>query len=89
MSDFALTEDQYNEVLHLSKACHREVNRYRDSKAYLAGCVMVGAALEDTLLVFANCYPDEATRSTHAPAKKGTIKSLAQWPLAEILAVVN
>jgi len=44
---------------------------------------MVGAALEDTLLVFANCYPAEATRSTHAPAKKGTIKSQAQWPLAD------
>jgi len=89
MSDFALTEEQYNEVVRLSRAYHREAYRCKNGKAYLAGCVMMGAALEASLLVFANCYPDEALRSTCAPTRRGIIKPLAQWSLAELLAVAK
>ncbi len=62
MSDFALTEEQYNEVFRLSRAYYREAHRCRDGKAYLAGCVMMGAALEASLLAFVDCYIDEALR---------------------------
>lgn len=60
-----------------------------NGKAYLAGCLMIGAALEASLLAFANCYPDEALSSTVAPNKGGTIKPLAEWSLAELLAVAK
>jgi hypothetical protein len=89
MSDFALTEDQYNEVFRLLRVYHREAHRCRDSRAYLAGCIMMGAALEASLLAFAGCYPDEALRSTRAPAKAGVIKPLTQWSLADLLAVAK
>lgn len=89
MSDFDLTEEQYNEVVRLSRAYHREAHRCRDSKAYLAGCVMMGAALEASLLAFVSCYPDEVLRSTRAPAKRGAIKPLSQWSLAELLEVAK
>jgi len=89
MSDFALTEEQYDEVLRLARAYHREAHRCRDSKAYLAGSIMMGAALEASLLAFVNCYPDEALCSTSAPTKKGTIKPLADWSLADLLSVVK
>ena len=89
MSDLALTEEQYNEVVRLSRAYHREAHRCRDAKAYLAGCVMMGAALEASLLAFVSCYPDEALRSTRAPTKRGAIKPLAQWSLADLLAVAK
>jgi hypothetical protein len=89
MSKFELTEEQYNEVIRLSGVYYREAKRCMGSKAYLAGCIMMGAALEATLLAFANCYSDEALRSTIAPTKRGKIKPLADWRLQELLAVAK
>jgi len=89
MADFALTEEQYNEVVRLSRAYHREAHRCRDAKAHLAGCVMMGAAFEATLLAFVNCYPEEALCSTRVPTRRGSIKPLEQWSLAELLAVAK
>jgi hypothetical protein len=60
-----------------------------DSKAYLAGCSMMGAALEASLLAFANCYQREALNSPAAPTKRGKVKPLAKWSLAELLAVAK
>lgn len=89
MSDFELTEEQYNEVIRLSGAYYREALRCRDGKAYLAGCVMMGAALEASLLIFANCYPEEALHSPVAPVEAGNTKPLAKWSFAELLAVAK
>jgi 7,8-dihydro-6-hydroxymethylpterin-pyrophosphokinase len=89
MPDFTLAEEQHNEVIRLSRYYHREAHKCRDSKAYLAGCVMMGAALEASLLAFLNCYPDEVLHSTHAPTRQGATKPLAQWALADLLAVAK
>jgi hypothetical protein len=89
MSKFELTEEQYDEVLRLSRAYYREARKCMDSKAYLAGCIMMGAALEASLLAFANCYSSEALRSSNAPTKRGNIKPLAEWRLQELLAVAK
>lgn len=89
MSNFELTEEQYKEVVRLSRIYYREAHKCKDGKAYLAGCIMIGAALEASLLAFANCYPDEALHSTVAPTKRGSIKPLAEWSLAELLAVAK
>jgi hypothetical protein len=79
----------YNEVLRLARLYQREAERCQESKAYLAGCVMIGAAFEASLLVFANCYPEEALGSTAAPRRKRNIKPLIDWSLAELLAVAK
>jgi hypothetical protein len=89
MSDFALTEEQYNEVIRLSRAYYREAHRCRDGKAYLAGCVMMGAALEASLLAFVDCYIDEALCSPIVPTKKGKTKPLVEWSLLQLLAVAK
>jgi hypothetical protein len=89
MSDFELDEEQHNEVVRLSRVYYREAQKCKNSKAYLAGCVMMGAALEASLLAFVNCYTDEALRSPVAPTKKGKTKPLVKWSLAELLAVVK
>lgn len=89
MSKFELTEEQYNEVLRLSRVYYREAQKCMDSKAYLAGCVMMGAALEASLLAFANCYSNEALRSSSAPTKRGNIKPLVDWRFQELLAVAK
>lgn len=89
MSKFELTEEQYNEVLRLSRAYYREACKCMDNKAYLAGCIMMGAALEASLLAFANCYSDEAICSKSARTKKGSIKPLVDWSLGRLLAVAK
>jgi hypothetical protein len=45
-----LTDDQEKELYRLQRLYWREALRCEDSKAYLAGCVVVGSALE-TLLI--------------------------------------
>lgn len=89
MSDFALTEKQYTEVLRLVRVYHREAHRCKDGKAYLAGCILMGAALEASLLAFVDCYLDEALCSPIVPTERGITKPLARWSLAELLAVVK
>jgi hypothetical protein len=89
MSDLALTEEQYNEVLRLGRAYHREALRCKDANAYLAGCIMMGAALEAFLLAFIDCYLDEALCSRIAPKKRGVTKPLVEWSLGELLAVAT
>ncbi len=51
-----LTEDQYNEFLRLMGVYRREAGKCRKSKAYLAGCVMLGAALEAQLMVLVHLF---------------------------------
>jgi hypothetical protein len=89
MSDFELTEEQHNEVLHLSRLYYREAHKCKKGKAYLARCVMMGAALEASLLAFVNCYPDEALCSPNVPTKEGKTKPLVKWSLAELLTVAK
>lgn len=89
MSTFDLSEDIYNEVIRLANLYHRQAKKCQGANAYLAGCIMMGASFEALLLSFANCYPDEAVKSPVAPRKKGEVKPLIEWTLANLLAVVK
>ncbi|MHB8085096.1 MAG: hypothetical protein ACYDHZ_04685 [Dehalococcoidia bacterium] len=89
MAKFTLSEKQYNEVLRLANMYYREARKCMDGKAYLAGCVMMGAALEAALLAFADCYSYEARRSKSAPTRKRVIKPLTDWQLRDLLAVAK
>jgi len=90
LQGFKLSEELYNEVLRLAGYYRREAEKCRDSKAFLAGCIMIGAAFEALLLAFANCYPEEAFTSRNAPRRKGgSVKPLLSWSLADLLAVAK
>jgi hypothetical protein len=89
MITIGLSEEVHTETLRLAGLYRREAKRCRDIKAHFAGCIMLGAALEATLLVFADCYPEEIPTSKAAPRKKNAIKPLADWTLAELLAVAK
>jgi hypothetical protein len=86
---FELSEELHNEVLRLAGDYRREAEKCRDSKAFLAGCIMIGAAFEALLLAFVNCYPDEASTSQAAPRRQGSVKPLLDWSLADLLAVAK
>jgi hypothetical protein len=89
MSTFVMSDDVYSEVLRLANLYHRQAEKCQDAKAYLAGCIMMGASLEALLLSFANCYPRAAAKSPAAPRKKGAVKPLIEWTLANLLAVAK
>lgn len=89
MSSFELPEEVYNEVIRLAKGYRREAERCLDSKAFLAGCIMIGAAFEALVLMLANCYPDEAYTSRFAPRRGRLPKPLLDWSLADLLAVAK
>jgi hypothetical protein len=89
MTTIELSDDMYNEILRLARLYQREAERCQESKAYLAGCVMIGAAFEASLLAFANCYLEEVLESTATPRRKTEIKPLVDWSLAELLAVAK
>jgi len=89
LQGFKLSEELYNEVLLLVGYYRREAEMCRDSKAFLAGCIMIGAAFEAMLLAFVNCYPEEASTSRNAPRRKGSVRPLLDWSLADLLAVAK
>jgi hypothetical protein len=87
MTDISLLDELEKETHRLATFYRREARRCHDTKAYLAGCVMLGAALEATLLVFANCYAEEVAFSADTQRKQISSNPLARWTLAELLAV--
>ncbi len=89
MPTFELSDDVFNEVMRLARQYRREAEKCEDAKAFLAGCVMIGASFEAMLLAFANCYPEEALKATSAPRRKGKIKPLIDWSLSNLLAVAK
>lgn len=67
----------------------REARRCESAKAFLAGSVMVGAALETILILMVDCYPDEALATGLVPFYKKQSKSPIDWNLAELLRVAK
>jgi hypothetical protein len=89
MADFELTDEQYDDLFRVIQLYNREARRCRAGGAPLAGCVMIGAAVEATLLAMANCYSDEVLASEVKPTRKGAPKPLIDWSLAQLLRVAK
>jgi hypothetical protein len=89
-ANFADMEDaQFDELLRLSRTYHREALRCEKAKAHLAGCVLLGACLEASLVAMVHCFSDEVAASTSAPRIKGALKPLLDWNLGELLRVAK
>jgi hypothetical protein len=87
MAFAALDDEQEQELLRLSRFYWQEAKRCEKSKAYLAGCVMLGSALETFLMLMVNIFEDEAEQTGRIPMRKGKPKPLLEWNLAELLSV--
>ena len=55
-----LTDEEEKELYRLSRFYWQEALRCEEAKAYLAGCVMLGSALETLLILMINIYAAEA-----------------------------
>jgi hypothetical protein len=89
MEKFVLSTEQEKEILSLATLYKREAKKCFGAKAYLSGCVLMGAAMEAILLSAANCFPEIIAFAKCAPKKKGKIKQLEGWTFNELLMVAR
>jgi hypothetical protein len=79
---------QSTEVWRLVDLYRAEAERCRQIGAYLAGCVMLGSALEAGLLLMAECQVDNVRASARVPkTNRGAPKPPQKWTLGELIDV--
>jgi hypothetical protein len=79
---------QSKELWRLVDLYRAEAERCREIGAYLAGCVMLGSALEAGLLLMAECQVDNVRASARVPkTNRGAPKPPQKWTLGELLDV--
>jgi len=64
-----------------------EANKCYEAKAYFAGCVMLGSALESILLVMVSQYPEEINTLKKFPKRSGKVFAPVEWTLSDLLNV--
>lgn len=84
-----LDEHAERELYRLYRYYWREAERCRMAKAYLAGCVMLGSALETLLILIVNVYAEEVEAAGRVPTSGGTPKPLLKWKLQDLLTVAK
>ena len=89
MKEIELSEDQFQGLMRLGHLYRREATKAIDGKAYLAACVMLGAALEADLLAMCNCYSDEIPGELIPKKKNGKPKHLLDWSFFQLLQVAR
>jgi hypothetical protein len=72
-----LTDQEEKELWQVSRSYWQEALRWSRVKAYLAGCVTLGSALETLLILMINCFSDEVERTGQIPLKKGRARVMA------------
>jgi hypothetical protein len=84
-----LTAEEEKELYRLQRFYWKEALRCEEAKAYLAGCVMLGSALETLLIQMINCYPEEAEQTGKLPRDSRKRRKLLKWDFADLLAVAK
>ena len=88
MQPCKLNEDELQELLRLSGVYRREARKCMQAKSYLAGCIMIGAALETDIMAMCHCYVDEIP-SKLISKKKGRAKPLLDWSLFQLITIAR
>jgi hypothetical protein len=89
MSFTTLSDDEERELHRLSSAYWKEALKCKEAKAFLAGSVLLGSALETLLILMVNCYPEEAELTGLVPIRKGVGRPLLKWILVDLLKVAK
>jgi hypothetical protein len=84
-----LSEDEEKELWRLNRFYWKEAKRCKEAKAYLAGCVMLGSALENILILMISVHDEDADRTGKVPLKGLKPKPILKWDLVELLRVAK
>jgi len=79
--------DRFDALLQIVDVYKSQADRCEKSRAYLSGCVVLGAALEAGLLATAMCYPSQVRRAVIYRRLKG--KPLEEWGLFDLLGLAR
>lgn len=83
-----IEQEQVQELWRLVDLYRAEADRCRESGAYLAGCVMLGSALEAGLLLMTECHVEDVRTAASVPrTRRGVPKPPRKWTLGELLDV--
>lgn len=89
MTITTLTDEEEKELRRLHRFYWKEALRCEGAKAYLAGCILLGSALEAMLILMVNAYSEDAEKTGRIPRSKGSPKPLLRWDLVELLGVAK
>lgn len=82
--------NRFDKLIELTNRHYEEAETCANAGAHVAACVMLGAALEASVLGMALCFPDDLKQSTVAPRYKGgKPKPPEKWSLGELLEVAK
>lgn len=84
-----LTDEEEKELWRLNRFYFHEAKRCEAGKAYLAGCIMLGSALETLLTLMVNVHSDDAENTGKLAMKKGLPKPLLDWKFVDLLRVAK
>jgi hypothetical protein len=88
MEPCELEEDEFNDLMRIARIYPTEARRCMDAKAYVAGCVMIGAALEANLIGMCHLYYEEIPPEL-VPKSAGKTKHLLKWGLADLIKIAK
>jgi hypothetical protein len=85
MTFATLSDEEERELHRLSSYYWKEALRCEEAKAYLAGCVMLGSALETLLMLMVDAYGEEVKATGMIPMRDGKPLPLLRWDLGQLL----
>src|SRR6266853_67237 len=86
---YSISDEEFNELLRLSRMYRREALKCKGAKAYLAGCITIASALESVLMAMFHLFGDKVQENCRIPTRNGRPKKLLKWTLNELLRVAN
>jgi hypothetical protein len=85
-----LTERQFNNLQELLVRYERETRACARARAYYAGCIMLGATLEGSLLAMCHMFQDETRAAISAlPKEKQPNGRLLRWDLNHLIPIAR
>jgi hypothetical protein len=88
LSGLVMPDDEYNELLRVVGMYRRQAEKCASAGAYLAGCIMIGAALEGALMAICNCYYDDIPDDLKPQDKKKPLPFI-KWGFFDLLDIAR
>jgi hypothetical protein len=82
-----LTDNQFTELRRLVTLYRREAHRCMRGKSYLAGCMLIGAALEASLIELCHLHGDEIPGELIPKGQDGNAQALLDWSFPHLLEI--
>lgn len=79
------SQSKFECLLDILKTYHDQAVRSEKCRAYLAGCVFLGAAIEGGLLATSKCYPSQVRQSLKYRSKRKKDRNLDKWGFLDLL----